>query len=1069
MIIRLTAGCALALCALGARADTTPFDLSAGNLSQDWSNAAQITANDDWSGVPSMVGFRGDAITGATGADPQTLLAADDPGVIDVNANQTTPNSFATGGLAEFALADPTVALTGSGTADAPYLKLYLNTLGRSNIEVSYRLRDLEDGIDNAAQQVALHYRIGNSGAWTNLADAYVADATAGPSLLGADTFVAAFLPPDAENEPEVQVRIMTTNAAGNDEWVGIDDIEVISDPLGVAIPTVSVDAVMLEEGDAGFTDFIFTFTLSEALQGKGDCEFNVTHFGGDAVVGSDFVDFDETILIPVGDTEATLTVQVIGDTDIEADETFGLDVYGEPFECDISGAKGSGTILNDDGIVDIEVAIAAASVAEGNAGTANLSLPVTLSAPASADISIPFTVTAGSAVEGIDYQTTSGNVLIATGASDGAATVLVNGDLLDELDETLTVTLGLPPQGYVITTDSALGTIQDDDAPPTIAVSSPSITEGNAGTSALTFVVSLNAPSGLDVGFTRATSNGSATAGSDYVALPAAAASIVAGQTSLEVAVQVNGDIEVEGDETLSLDLTAVTNATPGSVSGTGSILNDDVLIDVSIAAASIAEGNAGTVNLTLPVTLSAAAPAQVSIPFTVSAGTATAGVDYQTTSGNVVIAGGASAGSAVVLVNGDLLDELDETLTVTLGTAPPGYVIANGAAVGTIQDDDAPPTIAVSSPSVSEGDTGTTALTFVVSLSAASGLDVGFTRATSDGSATAGSDYSALTAAGASIAAGQTSLNVVVQVNGDFDVESDETLSLDLSAVSNATPAATSGTGTIQNDDALIDIAIAPGSVMEGDPVRGVAQTLLSLPVTLSEPAPLAVSIPFVVTQGSATGGVDYQTSAGSVLIAAGQQSGSADIVIVGDLLDEADEIFTVTLGPAPVNYQLTTASAQGTIIDNDPTPTIAVDSPSVIEGNSGTRALTFTVSLSAPSGLDVSFSRATADGTANAGTDYVALPAAQQTIVAGSTTAEVVVLVNGDFTFEPNETLSLNVTDVNNATPAAITGTGTISNDDNVPPPPALIPASDIRGLTLLVLLLGAFSALALRRRD
>ena len=76
-----------------------------------------ITVNDDWSGVPGIQGFRGDDVTTATGTDPQTLLAADDPGVLDVNANQTDPNVFNTGGVAEFHLANPVVALNGSGTA----------------------------------------------------------------------------------------------------------------------------------------------------------------------------------------------------------------------------------------------------------------------------------------------------------------------------------------------------------------------------------------------------------------------------------------------------------------------------------------------------------------------------------------------------------------------------------------------------------------------------------------------------------------------------------------------------------------------------------------------------------------------------------------------------------------------------------------------------------------------------------------------------------------------------------------------------------------------------------------
>jgi hypothetical protein len=94
-------------------------------FSQTWLNTGLITTSDNWSGVAGIEGFRGDGLTGATAVDPQTVLAGDDPGVLDVNANQANPNTFTTGGVAEFdTLANPTVALQGSGTARAPYIKL---------------------------------------------------------------------------------------------------------------------------------------------------------------------------------------------------------------------------------------------------------------------------------------------------------------------------------------------------------------------------------------------------------------------------------------------------------------------------------------------------------------------------------------------------------------------------------------------------------------------------------------------------------------------------------------------------------------------------------------------------------------------------------------------------------------------------------------------------------------------------------------------------------------------------------------------------------------------------------
>lgn len=209
----------------------TYHDLSVSNFTENWTNTAMITANDNWSGVASIRGFRGDALA-ATAADPQTITAADDPGVIDVNANQTNPSVFNTGGVTEFEIANPTIALTGSGTATAPYIKIYLNTTGRQGISLSFNAIDLDGSTDNAVQPIAVQYRVGNSGAFTNLPLGYIPDASTGPSLSGNTTLVSLTLPAAAENAAQVEVRIMTTNATGNDEFIGIDDIVVASSVL---------------------------------------------------------------------------------------------------------------------------------------------------------------------------------------------------------------------------------------------------------------------------------------------------------------------------------------------------------------------------------------------------------------------------------------------------------------------------------------------------------------------------------------------------------------------------------------------------------------------------------------------------------------------------------------------------------------------------------------------------------------------------------------------------------------------------------------------------------------------
>ena len=214
-----------------SQADTTLWNLSSGPLTQDWTNTGLITTSDSWTGVPSIMGYRGDDAVAGTAVDPQTIVV-DLSGVIDVNANQTNPNTFTSGGVSEFdTLANPVVALQGSGTADFPNLVLYLDGTGVSDIAVSYLLRDVDGSTDNSIQPFALQYRLANTGDFTNLASGFVADASSGPSLATLETPVTVTLPADANGAPYIEVRIITNNAASNDEWVGVDNISVAAVP----------------------------------------------------------------------------------------------------------------------------------------------------------------------------------------------------------------------------------------------------------------------------------------------------------------------------------------------------------------------------------------------------------------------------------------------------------------------------------------------------------------------------------------------------------------------------------------------------------------------------------------------------------------------------------------------------------------------------------------------------------------------------------------------------------------------------------------------------------------------
>jgi uncharacterized protein len=223
-----------ALTAGKAAADATYQPLPFG---QDWTNTGLITLNDDWSGVPGIIGYLGDNPLSTTTARVPCTIVGDSTTAVDVIANLVNPNTTTNGGVGEFdALANPTIALQGSGTADFPNIQIHLDTRCYTDIIVRGNLRDIDGSADNAVQGIAIQYRVGTTGVWTNLQ--CFSDVTTGPSLATAVTPFSAALPVGAENQAQVQVRVLTTNAASNDEWVGVDDLSV--NGTTCAVPAIS-------------------------------------------------------------------------------------------------------------------------------------------------------------------------------------------------------------------------------------------------------------------------------------------------------------------------------------------------------------------------------------------------------------------------------------------------------------------------------------------------------------------------------------------------------------------------------------------------------------------------------------------------------------------------------------------------------------------------------------------------------------------------------------------------------------------------------------------------------------
>jgi hypothetical protein len=671
----------------------------------------------------------------------------------------------------------------------------------------------------------------------------------------------------------------------------------------------------------------------------------------------NDYVAVNATLLtFAPGVTSLNANVTVNGDAVDEPNEGFGV-VLSAPTNATIAVGTATGTILNDDGPLPT-LTVNDVSAVEGN----QICFTVTLSAASASNVTVDYATTPGTATAGVDYTPTNGTLTflgLPTGETTKQVCVPTAQDALDEANETFFLDLSSPINAN-ISGPRGVGTITDDDPQPTIFIDDVSVNEGNAGTTTLTFTVSLSAASGQPVSVSFASADGTATtAGSDYQAT-SGTLTFPPGTTTQTISVTVNGDTLNEPDETVLMNLSNPTNATIADTQGVGTITNDDPLPTISIDDVTATEGNAGTKGFTFTVTLSAASGQTVTVSYATADGTtnpATAGNDYTSTSGTLTFPPGVTSRQITVSVAGDINQEPNETFFVDL-TSPTNATIADGRGVGTIINDDSI-TISINDVSVTEGNGGNTQAIFTVTLSASSTQTITVSWATADGTATiANSDYTAGSGS-LTFAPGVLAQTITVNVRGDTVFEADETFFVNLTNPTNATIADGQGQGTIANDDTPPTLAINDVSITEGN----TGTQTLTFTVTKTGATGTTATVNYATADGLATAGSDYAATSGTLTFLPNEVTKTISVTIASDTTDEVDETFFVNLSNA-VNATIAKAQGVGTIIDNDPPPTLSINDASRNEGDTGSRSMTFTVTLSAASGKTVTVQYATAE---------------------------------------------------------------------------------------------------------
>ena len=525
-----------------------------------------------------------------------------------------------------------------------------------------------------------------------------------------------------------------------------------------------------------------------------------------------------------------------------------------------------------------------------------------------------------------------------------------------------------------------------------TVDLSCTDVTEGTNVTCTLT---PSEAPEG-DATVTIASSDGTGLAGSDYTSVSQTVTFSSGSSSAQNVTITVADDDLDEPNETFTV---AISNpnayATLGTSSDTVTITDNDATPTLAVADQNVTE-NGGT--QTINVALTGKSQSTVTVNYTTTNLTATAGTDYTTTSGSLSWSSGQTGNKTISIpITDNLVDNTNKTFRVDLSSADNATISdANGTI--TITDNESTPAITVNDPTATEGSN----VSFTISMSPASASDVTVDYTTANGTATAGSDYTTKSGT-ATISAGSTSTVIAVSTTNDSSAEGSETLLLNLSNPSNATISDSQGEGTIQDNDAP-SISIADVTADENDGTVTVSVSLTGLSDSDTD-------VDYATAGSTATSGTDFTATSGTLTWTAGQTGNkSFTVTLADDSLDEDDETFVVNLSNA-ANGSISDSQATITITDNDATPTITLstNSNSIAEGENAT----LTATTSAVSGRDITVNLGYTGATSESNEP------ASITISAGNLTGTATLSATDDDIDEDDENLTVSISSVTNGT--------------------------------------------------
>ena len=807
---------------------------------------------------------------------------------------------------------------------------------------------------------------------------------------------------------------------------------------------------------------------------------------GDSATEGTDYTTVaDFTVTIMAGQRSGTGTFQLVAAVDMVFDPNETVTVSGTANDFTVTDAPPLRITNTDTAPSEIALSLSPSTpVAEGDSATVTVTaaFPGSVSLTEATIVTVAVGAGTDSATEGTDYTTVSDfTVTIAVGATSGEGTFQFApmDDVVVDPDETVTVS-GTAAAGFG-TISSVTLTITDTDTAPMAITLSTVPTSVPEGATTSVAVTATHAGGGTLASATEVTISvaaGTATAGTDFTAVPAFTVTIDANMPSGENTFQfaVLDDMVADSGETVMVSGTATDfNITPATLTITDT---DTASTEITLSTIPTSVPEGATTSVAVTATLAGTVSRGLATEVTVSVAgvTATVGTDFTAVPAfTVTIPANMLTGTANfnLTATEDTIADPDETLTVS-GTLA-SFAITS--ATLTIDDNDTAPTeigLGLSQPAANEGAnrliTVTATLSGTVTLTESTTVSVVVGK-TGD-SATEGTDYTTVADFTITIMAGQRSGTGTFQLVAAVDMVFDPNETVTVSGTANdftvtdAPPLRITNTDTAPSEIAL---SLSPSTpVAEGDSATVTVTAAFPGSVSLTEATIVTVAVG--AGTDSATEGTDYTTvSDFTVTIAVGATSGEGTFQFapMDDVVVDPDETVTVS-GTAAAGFG-TISSVTLTITDTDTAPmaiTLSTVPTSVPEGATTSVAVTATHAGGGTLASATEVTISVAAGTATAGTDFTAVPAFTVTIDAnmpsGENTFQFAVL--DDMVADSGETVMVSGTATDfNITPATltITDTDTASTEITLSTIPTSVPEGATTSVAVTATLAGTVS--------